>query len=94
MLVVLFALWAAAGSFMILSGRVVPADLDSWAGRIIILLSVWAIAVCPVALVGWKAIQLSIGRGRATRSLWTLSWLAFFGLAFIPTIIGAFGAAR
>jgi hypothetical protein len=81
-LVAAFALWIVFVSVTVLSGWLFPSDLDSTHSRVIGLGFYFALIVCPTALVGWKAIQLSIGCGRATTSTWTLTWLVFFALTF------------
>jgi hypothetical protein len=84
-----FALWVAFVCVTVLSGWVFPSDLDSTRSRVIGLGFYCAVVVCPTALVGWKAIQLSIGRGRATTSTWTLSWLVFFAISFALPVLTA-----
>jgi hypothetical protein len=88
-LVAAFALWVAFVCVTVLSGRVFPSDLDSTHSRVIGLAFYGALIVCPTALVGWKAIQLSIGRGRTTTSTWTLSWLVFFPLTVAVPVLTA-----
>jgi hypothetical protein len=89
LLVAAFALWIVFVSVTVLSGWVFPSDLDSTHSRVIGLGFYCAVVVCPTAFVGWKAIQLSIGRGRATTSTWTLSWLVFFALSFALPLLAA-----
>ncbi len=84
-LVGLYAIWFAVALVAAADGWYLPIDIDSGEARLIMMVFVLA-TFAIIAAVGWKAIQLAIGRGVATTSVWTLSWLVFFALPLMRLI--------